>query len=254
MVRVDRGRVSLRLVAPLKPCDGVVFETGRPDENEEGGRVYEVRPPGRDGLTVLAFGDGDLDFSRIHVGDKLWKTDDPALNRRLRQSFAGDKPHFLRALDLTVHGSVGAPLTLIGRDELGHVSQAVSAMPLARAEKQPLTTERLTEQFGRLGGTPFKMGHLDTQLDGLVLVPGSEFNRLRREIVADLEGQRVRPKRWQLVERGTRNAERGIRNPENVSITPRLIVLVRSLDQLEAALRLGGPTADCEFADPKKYP
>ena len=33
-------------------------------------------------------------------------------------------------------------------------------MPLAKAEKQPLTTERLREQLGRLGGTPFKLGEL----------------------------------------------------------------------------------------------
>ena len=29
--------------APLKPGDGVVFDAGRPDEKEEGGRVYEVK-------------------------------------------------------------------------------------------------------------------------------------------------------------------------------------------------------------------
>ena len=37
--RVDRDRVSLRLEGPLKPGDGVVFDAGRPDEKEEGGRV-----------------------------------------------------------------------------------------------------------------------------------------------------------------------------------------------------------------------
>ena len=41
-----------------------------------------------------------------------------------------------------------------------------SAMPLAQAEKQPLTTERLREQLGRLGGTPFKLGELKNHLDG----------------------------------------------------------------------------------------
>ena len=83
----------------------------------------------------LGFGHGDIDFSRVHVGDKLWKTSDPELDRRLRQSFAGDKPQFQRPIDMEVHGGVGKPLTLIARDEQGHVAQVDSAMPLADGGK-----------------------------------------------------------------------------------------------------------------------
>ena len=43
VARVLREGVTLRLEGPLKPGDGVVFDAGRPEENEEGGRVYEVR-------------------------------------------------------------------------------------------------------------------------------------------------------------------------------------------------------------------
>ena len=52
----------------------------------------------------LGFGHGDIDFSRVHVGDKLWKTSDPELDRRLRQSFAGDAPKFQRPIEMEVHG------------------------------------------------------------------------------------------------------------------------------------------------------
>ena len=40
--RVEARRVRLRLEAPLKPGDGIVFDSGHPDEEEQGGRVYEV--------------------------------------------------------------------------------------------------------------------------------------------------------------------------------------------------------------------
>ena len=55
-------------------------------------------------------------------------------------------------------------------------------MPLAVAEKQPLTTERLSEQLGRLGGTPFKLGAVKNALpDNLMLsfaqVEYPEINR-----------------------------------------------------------------------------
>ena len=38
-----RDGVTVRLEGPLKPGDGVVFDASNPEENEEGGRVYEVQ-------------------------------------------------------------------------------------------------------------------------------------------------------------------------------------------------------------------
>jgi U32 family peptidase len=265
--RVLRDGVELELEAPLKPGDGVVFDAGKPEENEEGGRVYEVRNLERGTRTVeLKFGHGDIDFSRIHVGDKLWKTDDPELNRRLRQSFEGDAMRFQRPIELEVHGLIGQPLTLIARDEWGHIAKGQSAMPLARAEKQPLTSERLREQLGRLGGTPFRLGELKNELADGVMLPVSELNRLRRDAVAELERQRVTPKRWQLNPGSTDIPPAGSGGaPEatgklrrDAEVHPRdagatLIVLVRNLAQLEAALQCGATTVYCDFENPKKY-
>lgn len=285
--RVQGDRVFVRLEGPLKPGDGVVFDAGRPDEKEEGGRVYEVRREkgevrsrkleGRGGAgevrgpvsgvgepaevarpveAQLTFGRGDIDLRSIHVGDKLWKTSDPELDRRLRQTFAGEQPRFQRPIEFEAHGGAGQPLTVITRDEGGHVARAVSAMPLAPATNQPLTPARLAEQLGRLGGTPFKLGHLVSRLEGAVLLPLSELNRLRRELVAELEAQRARPKRWTLNEAGIRKSEARSQKPAKVASDiagPELIVMVRSLAQLEAAMAAGVATIYCELEDPKQY-
>jgi putative protease len=207
----------------------------------------------------LRFGHGDIDFSRIHAGDKLWKTSDPELEKRLRRSFAGDSPKFQRPIEIEVHGLAGKPLTLVARDELGNVAKVESAMPLAKAEKQPLTEEKLREQLGRLGGTPFRLGELKIFLSGEVLLPVSELNRLRREIVVELENLRAQPKRWTL-ECGIQSAECRIKGngtseaiPRSALHIPHLIVLVRNLAQLEAALKCGATIVYCEFEDPKKY-
>ena len=37
VAKVQRQRVSIRLKAPLKPGDGVVFDAGNPESGEEGG-------------------------------------------------------------------------------------------------------------------------------------------------------------------------------------------------------------------------
>ena len=182
---------------------------GQPEEKEEGGRVYELRRamgegraerrsaqdiPGAGGTPMLlCFGRGDVDFGRVHVGDRLWKTSDPELDRRLRQSFAGETPRFQRPLQMEVHGLASQPLTLIARDEQGHVVQLDSAVLLAEAHKQPMTTERLRHQLGRLGGTAFKLGELKNLLQGDVLLPMSELNRLRRGFFSLGERRGVSP-------------------------------------------------------------
>jgi len=262
--KIVRDGVVLTLAGPLKPGDGIVFDAGKPENKEEGGRVYEVKYQSAQKGNSLAqsaqhasvhFGHDDIDWSRVHVGDKLWKTSDPELDRHLRQTFEGDAPKFQRAIEMEVHGLAGKPLTLIARDEQGHIVRVDSAMPLAKAEKQPLGAERLREQLGRLGGTPFKLGELKNFLAGEVLLPISELNRLRREVVAGLEQQRAQPKRWKLNERGTRNSELGTTDIDRARAARHacLIVLVRNLEQLDAALKDGIETIYCDFENPKKY-
>jgi putative protease len=198
--KILRDGVAVNLVAPLKLGDGLVFDAGHPEAKEEGGRVYEIRNPKAEGRSAeIHFGYGDIDFSRVHVGDKIWKTDDPELDKRLRQTFAGDAPRFQRPIEMEVHGLAGKPLTVIVRDESGNVVKVESTMPLAKAEKLPLSEEKLRDQLGRLGGTPFSLGTLKNFLSGEVLLPVSELNRLRREAVAELDRLRSVPKRWQLV-------------------------------------------------------
>ncbi len=260
---VDRDRVLVQLEGPLKPGDGIVFDAGRPDEKEEGGRVYEVRNAERgvrnEELVALTFGPDAVDFSRVQPGQLLWKTNDPALDREVRKTFEGDALRFTRPVTAEVHGHVGVLLTLILRDGEGHVVQVASAVPLAKAEKRPLTDDSLRDQLGRLGGTPFHLAGLRNQLEGEVILPVSELNRIRRDAAAQLDALRAEPKRWTLAEadRGdaeTQNAIGVISSaPPRLCGEPSLIVLVRDLAQLDAALSCGVETIYCEFEDPKKY-
>lgn len=257
VVRVQGERVIVRLESELKLGDGVVFDAGKPEEGEEGGRVYEifesrtVTPGARE--VGLAFKHGSIKFPRIQPGQLLWKTNDPELDKRVRQTFEGEQIRYQRPISMEVHGLAGKPFTLIARDENGHIVQKQSEVMLAVAEKTPLGTERLKEQLGRLGGTPFRLGELTNHLEGNVILPVSELNRLRREVAAELEAQCATPKRWTL---NTQPAQMQCQVPA-VDTADRkaleLIVLVRNLAQLETALQCGAETIYCEFEDPKKY-
>jgi putative protease len=118
VLRVARPRIFVALEGPLKPGDGVVFDRGRPDQTEEGGRVYsvEMNQPARKGLeAALSFRQGAIDFNRIKPGDRLWKTDDPELNRRLRSSYQHATPRHQRPISARVEGTLGEPLSLVLR-------------------------------------------------------------------------------------------------------------------------------------------
>ncbi len=273
ITRVSGESITFRPAAPVKPGDGIVFDAGNPAEREEGGRIYQVEPaPGGTGVSpvgskkaaspsgevLLRFGHGDINWSRVRVGQLVWKTNDPALDRDLRATFDGEKIRFQRPITLEVHGHAGTPLTLIARDALGHVAQNASTLLLAPADNQPLTTERLRDQLGRLGGTPFSLGELANRLEGEVILPVSELNRLRRETIAALEALATQPPRWQLNASAsvlsTLNPQLSAPSPSAAATTPELIIVVRSLEQLDAALTCPGiATVYSEFENPKHY-
>ena len=255
VTRVVNESVSLRLIAPLKPGDGIVFDAGKPAEREEGGRVYQVETPsGADanaaGETTLHFGHGDIDWRRVRVGQLVWKTNDPALDREVRSTFDGDRIRFQRPIAVEIHGRAGAALTLIANDGDGHAAKIESVVPLAAAENQPLTLARLREQLGRLGGTPFKLGDLKSFLEGNVILPVSELNRLRRDVVTELEKIRARPLRWQLNEK---RAPWRMEPRTSAVSSPEIIAVIRLPEQLAAAWSAGARTIYCEFENPKRY-
>ncbi len=211
--------------AELKPGDGVVFDTGGDTNNEQGGRVFEIR-----GLRIF-FERGKIDFREIPVGSRVWKTSDPALDRELRASFSGRieaRESRLVPLDCEVEGRAGSPLRLMAKG-----CEVVSRIPLEEARTRPLTDESLRAQFGKLGGTGFFLRHLVSRLEGPAILPVSELNRLRRELIDRLSNATRDTSPRCSLEHILPAFEKSPAGPL------RLSVLIRSADQLAAALDEG---------------
>lgn len=266
VLRVEKDAVVIAATGPLRPGDGVVFDAGQPEQREEGGRVFTVEPLSAASAGPvrirLQFGRGSIHWARVWPGQKLWKTSDPALERSWRQSFEGSLPRFRRPLSMRVTGCAGAPLQLDVQDEQGRRVTVSSEIPLQPARQQPLTTALLQEQLGRLGGTPFYLGRLENLLPDQLILPFRELNRLRRRAVHELEQLRKQPPRWTVRADPVMSAQSTV-PPSTAHPTAqgtpqlgsaRLTVLVRSLDQLTAALQRGITTLYCELETPKHFP
>lgn len=231
---------------PVKPGDGVVFDTGGDPDREQGGRVYAVRGK------RLFFQRGHVDFARVPAGSRIWKTDDPALNAALKKSFAGALPPRRREpVDLRVAGRAEGPLELEARFR-GGVFTVRSAIPLQAARTAPLSEEKLHEHLGRFGDAPLRLGALECALEGALILPIGELNRLRRELAARLEAAASAPPR---PERAVSAASLLPALPgENAAPeAPALSVLCRTDEQLEAALESGVETLYLDFEDVRRY-
>ena len=252
VARVRGDRVSVRAEAPLKAGDGVVFDAGRPDQPEEGGRVYSVDALAG-GLASLGFGHG-VDLSKVHAGDRLWKTNDPELDRRLRQSFAGDAPRFQRPIGLEVHGHAGIPLTLIARDGLGHVARVDSAVPLAAGGPAPADVRISLRAARAAGRQPVQTGRFAQRAR-------------RRGHAARQRTQPAAPRGRGGVGTPARAARAAGRSrtprpfppatpaaPGSAAGQARLNVLIRSLAQLDAVLAGGHRDDLLRFRRPEAVP
>ncbi len=250
VTHIRHEEIAIELLAPVKPGDGVVFDCGHPEAKEEGGRIYTIENRGKD--VVLTFGKNNLNYRRIHVGDRVWKTSDPELDQQLRQSFTGVYPQFTRPINLEIYGEIDQPLIAIAKDGLGNILQVASDIRLVAAHTKPLTTEKLVQQLGRLGNTPFSLGNLSNHLTGDLMLPVSELNRMRREIVAQLTELRSQPPRWRL---NPPVSWQNLFNPQipAKSPDPSLIVLVRNMAQLKAAIAAKIQLLYCDFTDPRNY-
>jgi len=245
--RVGRDFLEIaELETPVKPGDGVVFDTGGDPDQEQGGRVYEVRG------ARLFFKHDHLDFTQLQPGYRVWKTDDPALNAALKKSFAGHlEPRCRETVDLRVSGQADGPLLLEARWH-GQTFSVHSAIPLQPARTAPLTSEKLREHLGRFGESPFALGELRNDLKGALILPIGELNRLRRELAALLDAAALTIFRS---ETGVTVAQilSELPRPEAAPEAAQLSVLCRTDEQLDAALSCGVHTLYADFEDVRRY-
>lgn len=235
-----RDHVELESFAvEIKPGDGVVFDTGGNTEREQGGRVFQVQG------NRLFFERGKIRFHEIPVGSRVWKTSDPALDRELRSSFNGrldTDADRLTPLDLIASGKAGAPLMF----ECGDVLIS-SRIPLQDARTRPLTSDSLRAQLEKLGGTGFSLRKLESRIEGEVILPISEINRMRRELV-DKASSKPRDTAPKVT---LKDILPGLEVPK--SSDSHLSVLVRSEEQLEAALGAGVREILVDYEDIRRY-
>ncbi|MFZ4829019.1 MAG: DUF3656 domain-containing U32 family peptidase [Phototrophicaceae bacterium] len=231
-------------LAPLKAGDGVVFDAAdwrSPEQPEEGGHLYEVRPLKGNRL-ALYFGNWDVQFGRVRKGDWVWRTHDVQTAKSAKHFTQASQPVHKQGVQVEVIAEVGQPLLMHwSLVKSGEVRVSVqSDEPLQRANQNSMTREGLIEQLNRLGNTPYELASLQATLTGEPFVPNALLNRLRREAVEALIAQQAQPRSVHTQDALTvlDQALASATHVTPVSGMPSLHVLVRTPEQLEAVLPL----------------
>ncbi len=254
VLAAGRDWVDIEASTGLKPGQGVVFENPADTNDEQGGRIYEIR--GR----RLFFERGRIDGNKIRPGTRVWKTSDPAIEREIKKAWqaritgGGDRKP---ALNLRFSGRAGEPLVLEGEG-----IRLTGTSPLQPAKKAGLTAAALGEIFSRLHDTPHRLGELTADLEGDLFLPRRELNQLKHRLVEALEirdRERRKPSGVTLTEAlddlvaAAETARAALLPDAGPNDSPTLPVLCRTDEQIEAALRCGIRTLYADFEDIRRY-
>jgi len=238
-------------IAPLKPGDGLVFDAASwrsPQESEEGGRIYEVAPQASNRV-LLRFANGAVNFSRIRPGDLVWRSHSPDLDRIVKPYIAPSAPVHKQPLTVTVTAHEGKPLCIQWTLNSQITTTTQSSDPLPHAQNQGLTHDLILNQLGRLGNDPYQISSLHLDISGNPFAPASLLNQLRRKAVEELQRLQANIPSPHVAEP---EAVLAAALPVPVPSRPapaQLHLLVRTPEQLEAALQLSPASITLDYLD-----
>ncbi len=232
-------------IAPLKEGDGLVFDAAdwrSPGEPEEGGRVYEAARAGK-GKIELRFGNGAVRFHRIRPGDLVWRTDRPELSHSVHRL-----ADYKQTVSVAVTAREGLPLRTEWRVK-DCVVTVESAGVVTAARNRQMRVEGLREQFERLGNTPYELGSLSAGIEGKLFCPVSMLNQIRREAVEQLQARQGSVPPVRITDAAAALQELRHVSPVVVDGEPHLHLLVRTPEQLEAALNCDPASITLDYLD-----
>ncbi|MCU0247399.1 MAG: DUF3656 domain-containing protein, partial [Bryobacter sp.] len=174
--------------------------------------------------------------------------------RKLKPYLEPAAPVARQRVNVVATASAGEPLratwTLERRPDV--TVTVASPEPLGAARNRAADAALIREQFERLGNTPYELGSLTFESKAEAFIPVSLLNQLRREAVEALAARQSEPCAIR-VRPAAACAEAllsAVRPPEREeAAAPRVHLLVRTPEQLDAALALAPASITLDYLD-----
>ena len=248
VVSTSKKRTLIKLNHKLSLGDGIVIAKGL---NELGGNINKLWVNGLEVKHADVGETVEIAFGNAPKLGRVWKTNDPKLSKRLKETFENPKYQKKIPIHFTVEGKINEPLTLTVFDDFGSTHTAISEDVLQEAINQPLTYEKLYEQLSRLGNTTYKLDSLNINIGDRVILPVKSLNTLRRNIVEEFDKIRIfdRKNNYSL------NQPDGFwpKSVKSEVLEPQLKIVVRELSQVEPACQTEVDVIIFDFNDLKLF-
>ena len=245
VVRVERETVVVETKGFAAPGDGLLL--AGPDGRTLGSRVHAVEPDGRTLRIRLAPG---CDLRGVGPRWRAFVNDSPAAERALRNTWRDRERRRRVGARFLLTVRPGRPPELVARLDGGESAVAVGDAPCEPA-RSPASADRARDELGRLP-EPWRAEEIRIDADPSLFLPNAVLRELKRRVLEELAEKRCRPPERRVA--SEEEIESLFVVPERPAAArtdepPRLHLLVRSMEQIEAArgLELGSVTMDFEY-------
>ena len=225
VVNVKGKRVTIKLTSTLEVGDGLRFVGPK----DQGLQVQKMFVKGQD-VKLANPGLVDLDCPfLVSKGMPVYKTTSVSLAKRVEVT-----EKTVPKIDIygEVSAKLGEPLRIMIWDNDSNMVTMETEECFDVASNTPLSKERLKQQLEKTGSTPFAFSYLSLNMDENITMPISVINKIRREVLEQLEQKRQH--HFQSREK----SQIVIPTPQSAtkSQKPELNVSVRNLKQLKSIL------------------
>lgn len=202
--------------------DKKLFETALEDNLTKGDGIEVWTKPAENvgftvdrilfkGKTVERCGRGERVMLQYHggrKGDRIYKTSDIEFIKSMENTYKSAEPLRKMPLDFIIDVREGMEVDFKVCDHEGNCVELKGPLP-ERAIKIQLTEEKIREQIGKLGGTPYYADKMDISLDSNLSLAASSLNILRRNGIREITSMRINMHRHEEVscDKTTQDAE-----------------------------------------------
>lgn len=180
------AKVGVKLAEPLNTGDGYLLTTA--NGKEIAGQVNDFYCQGKRCHQAAKGDQIELILSKpVERAKAIFKTSDALLLKQAAASYGTPSDVHKQNLYLHLTAKLGQPLLLEGWNDKHPVVQAQSDYIVELAQKHASSWEEARKQLDRLGNTAYRLESLEGEMDEGIMLPASELNKLRREIIEQLE-------------------------------------------------------------------
>jgi putative protease len=244
--RVVRSKGDMTLInieeGTLNDGDGIEIES--PDGRNAGTIISGIRVKGENVKSAVK-GDTAEIFLRekVAAGSRVNKTFDSVLARKAREEYSPQNRRKI-PVECRLILKVGEYPVIIVKDKDGNTVSYTDTERVEQAQKSAATLEKVSEQLGKTGDTPYMIKVTEAEMGEGCFLPASQLNRLRREVLQLLTKKREASGKRPAVEFNPSQAISGLMGDsgKGVKAPIELIAGVRNKEAAKSALASGADT------------